>query len=333
MNENKSNNSVMKLDRTQSGNTTNVSTFVKREEKTYVRRYAMSEGKRRVWLENHKPGEEYSIMYPSTRTLRNEEAASNDDRRDKAKLLMMCLGIALVLILIYPMAKLAASHLVIEEVRVEGSSLYTSEDLMNAVGLNLGDGMPLLTVSMFEKALLSNLPYIHSCKISFELPNILIFDLTDEVAVVYTEIYGEYYALSSSLRVLERTHSKEKFGDLLYIEIPRVIHAVVGDSLIFEGSEDGGYITEFISLLSESNLAGRVGRVYFDQKFDIVASVDGKYRVLLGSPADMDLKLATVSKMIEENAEECTSNGLIDVRVVEVAGIVINTDIDPETRE
>lgn len=332
MNENKSNLSVVKKDRAQSGNTTNVSTFVKREEKTYVRRYAMSDGARRVWLENHKPGEEYSIMFPSKKALRTEEV-NDTDRREKAKLLMICLGIALVLLLLYPMAKLAASHLVIEEIRVEGSSIYTSDELLEAVGLKVGDGMPLLSANTAEQTLLSNLPYIHSCDISFELPNILIFDLTDEVAVVYTEIYGEYYALSSELRVLERADSKENYSHLLYIEIPRVTYAVVGEVLVFDGTEDGDYIVEFLSLLDDSELQGRLGKVYFDQKFDIVASVDGKYRVLLGSPADMKLKLATVSKMIEENADECTSNGLIDVRVIEVAGIVINTDIDPETRE
>lgn len=332
MNENKSNLSVVKKDRIQSGNTTNVSTFVKREEKTYVRRYAMSEGSRRVWLENHKPGEEEAIMFPSMKTLRAEET-TDGDRREKAKLLMICLGIALVLLLLYPMAKLAASHLVIGEIRVEGSSIYTTDELLEAVGLKLGDGMPLLSANTAEQELLSNLPYIHSCNISFELPNILIFDLTDEVAVVYAEIYGEYYALSSDLRVLERAESKDSFADLLCIEIPRVTYAVVGERLVFEGNENGDYIVDFLSLLEGSNLKGRVGKVYFDQKFDIVASVDGKYRVLLGSPADMKLKLATVSKMIEENADECTSNGLIDVRVIEIAGIVINTDIDPEMRE
>lgn len=333
MNELKSNNSVMNREQTEGGNTSNVSTFVKREEKTYVRRYAMSEGQRRVWLENHKPGEEDSIMFPSMRSLKAEEAASDDDRREKAKILMICLGIALVLLLLYPIAKLAASHLVIEEIRIEGSTMYTAEQLLSAGGLKVGDGMPILTADTAEETLLSNLPYIQSCNISFELPNTLIFNLTDEVAAVYTEIYGEYYALSSSLRVLERAESSDSFSHLLYIEIPRVTHAVVGEQLEFDSGETGDYIAEFLSLLSESDLQGRVGRVYFDQKFDIVASVDGKYRVMLGSPADMKLKLATVSKMIEENAEECTGNGLIDVRVVELAGIVINTDLDPDARE
>ena len=86
-------------------------------------------------------------------------------------------------------------------------------------------------------------------------------------------------------------------------------------------------------MLEETELSGRIGRIYFDRKFDIVASVDGKFRVLFGSPSDMKLKLATVEKMIEENSDKCGDSGIIDVRVVEIAGIVLDAGIDPEERE
>ncbi len=333
MNENKSNKPIVKNDPAQSASTPNVSTFVRREEKTYVRRYAMSEGRRRLWLENHKSGDEDSIMFPSRRAMSAEEAASDSDRREKAKLLMICLGIALVLLLLYPMARFAASHLVIEEIRIEGSEIYTAEELLEAGGLNIGDGMPLLSTSEAEETLLSNLPYIQSCNISFELPNTLIFSLTDEVPTVYTEIFGEYYALTSSLRVLERAESKDEFSHLLYIDLPRVQRAVVGGQIVFADGDEGKYITDFLDKLAESELSGRIGIVYLDEKFDIVASVDDKFRVLLGSPAEMKLKLATVAKMIEENSDECLTSGIVDVRVVDVAGIVINADIDPNVRE
>ena len=40
----------------------NVSTYVKKEEKVYVRRYAMSESRRRRWLENFKKDQADNIM-------------------------------------------------------------------------------------------------------------------------------------------------------------------------------------------------------------------------------------------------------------------------------
>ena len=97
MNELKSNNETVRT--TQSGNTSNVSTYVKREEKTYVRRYSMAKKDLSTWIRNNQVGDEYKILYPSLRQFKAQEAASDPERREKAKLLMVCVGIALVLFL------------------------------------------------------------------------------------------------------------------------------------------------------------------------------------------------------------------------------------------
>ena len=51
------------------------------------------------------------------------------------------------------------------------------------------------------------------------------------------------------------------------------------------------------------------------------------------TPSEMKLKIATVAKMIGDNKEKCETGGIVDVRVVDIAGIVINADIDPSARE
>lgn len=331
MNESKVNKPIER--REQSGKASNVSTFVKREEKVYLRSYVMTEGKRRRWLQNFMPGKEDEIMFPSKRIACVEDAVTDPERREKAKLLLICLAIAFFLLLLIPIAHFTVSHLVIEEIRVEGDSLYSAQELLEAGGMDMGGNMPLFNANTAEERVCSSLPYVQSCNISFELPNILIFNVTDECAAMYTEIYGEFYALSKSLRVLERKESADGFAELLYVEIPQVKRAVVGEQILLEDDVNGEFIGSFLELIEASDLKDRLDIVYFDKKFDIVASIDNKYRVLFGSPADMPLKIATVSKIIEDNADECTSCGIIDVRVVEIAGIILNTDIDPNVRE
>lgn len=310
----------------------NVSTFVKKEEKTYVRRYAMSESRRRRWLENHKKGQEDAIMFPSMKPLKAEEATL-DDRREKAKILMICVGIALILLLLWPMARFAASHLVVENIRIEGSAAYSSEEILNTAEIGIGDGLPIFKAKAMENALRTTLPYLKSCKITLELPGTVIITLTDEAPAFCAEIFGEYYAVSADLRVLERADSNGSFAKLIEIELPLVSRAIVGEKIVFADGDDCDHITEFLILLSESELEGRIDKVYFDEKFDIVACVDSEFRVMLGSPSEMKLKLATVAKMIGDNSEKCETGGIVDVRVVDVAGIVINADIDPTARE
>ncbi len=313
-------------------NASNVSTYVKKEEKTYVRRYAMSEGKRRRWLENHKAGQEDAIMFPSMKAI-NAEEATLDDRREKAKILMICLGVALVLLLLWPMARFAASHLVVEDVRIEGTTLYSGEEILKAAGIGIGDSLPIFKAKNIEGSLKNSLPYLKNCSVSFDLPGTVIITLNDESPAFCAEIFGEYYAMSADLRVLERADTRDSFSKLIYVELPHVSRAVVGEKIVFADGDDCDHITEFLTLLSQSELDGRVEKVYFDKKFDIVACVDSEFRVMFGSPSQMKLKMATVAKMIGDNAEKCETGGIVDVRVAEIAGIVINADIDPMARE
>ena len=81
MNELKSNNKIVRTK--QSGSTSNVSTYVKGEEKNYVRRYSMTKKNVSRWIENNYDGDEYSLLYPSIGRFKVEEAASDPEKREK----------------------------------------------------------------------------------------------------------------------------------------------------------------------------------------------------------------------------------------------------------
>ena len=313
-----------------SANVTNLQSV---EKKAYIRSYAMPNGRKREFLEKRKSKEEaMDIMFPPRRLMSPEEAAEDPERIEKAKTFMICVAIALICLLMYPLVNFAMSRLVIEQVRIEGSDKYTADELLEACGFVMGDKLPLLSAKDDADDIGEYLPYIESCEISFELPNTIVFTLSQEDAVVYTEIFGEFYALSDDLKVLERSDDESTFADLPYIKMPATDLAVAGKDIILSQG-DADYIVEFLAALKNSKLDSRVSVIYFESKFDIVFSVDEKYRVLFGSPNELTLKFATINKMIEENTAECTSYGIIDVRVVEVAGIVINADINPLMRE
>lgn len=315
----------------QGGTSPNVSSIVKDAKTERVKRYVMSSDSKRVWLENHMPDEADSINFPGA--LARAHGVVTEERKKKARLLIFSLCVAVLILIVSVFVWYFSSRLVIKDIRVEGSELYTADMLMSSCGLSLDDKLPIFSKNEFENALLEEFPYIKDCSISVELPNTLIFTLTEEKAEIYAEIFGEYYAMNSSLRILERSESKEDFSDLLFVKLPRVKSAVVGDRLELADGLDCDYIVNFFESIDSSALAGRLGVVYFDKKFDIVASVDGKFRILFGSPTELTLKISAAAHIIDENAEKCTSGSVLDVRVVDIAGIVLNADIDPDARE
>ena len=70
--------------------------------------------------------------------------------------------------------------------------------------MDLGDKLPLFKAKGMESSLRESLPYLKNCEVTFELPGTVIITLTDESPAFCAEIFGEYYAISADLRVLER---------------------------------------------------------------------------------------------------------------------------------
>ncbi len=328
------NKNIINSDPKKRGVTSNVSNFQKEEKKAYVKSYVMTDGAKRRWLEEHADEniDDIKVIFP-TDSMRLRDETETPERREKAKILIISLCAAAILMMISLIFMIFASRLVIKEIKVEGNSRYSSEDMVAACGFSLESGMPVLGRERVCESLLAAYPYLKTCEITLEFPNTVIISVTEEKAEIYTEIFGEYYALNSKLKILERAENKEVFADLLYVVIPRAERAVVGEKLVFADDEDGDYILEFLELTASGPLAGRLDVVYFEEKYDMVASADGEFRILFGSPAEMSLKLDAAAHIIGQNEDNCTSGSIVDVRVVDIAGIVINAGIDPEIRE
>ncbi|MGM9641710.1 MAG: cell division protein FtsQ/DivIB [Eubacteriales bacterium] len=326
------NKAIIDRNKTQGGTSSNVSSIVKDAKPERVNRYVMSSGAKRIWLENYMPDEADSINFPGALSRVGDDIAT-EERKKKARLLIFSLCVAVLLLIVSVFIGYFSSRLVIKEIRVEGSELYTADMLLSSSGLDFNDKLPIFSTDTIENALLAEYPYIKNCSISVKLPNTLIFTVIEDKAEIYAEIFGEYYAMNSSLRILERSENKEDFSDLLFVKLPHVKSAVVGEQLELADGLDGDYIVSFLASVNASELAHRLGIVHFDKKYDIVASVDDKFRILFGSPSEMSLKISAVAHIIDENTENCTSGSVIDVRVVDIAGIVMNADIDPDARE
>ena len=82
MNELKSNNQIV-MRGVRNGTSSNVSEYVKREEKIYVRRYSMPKRKLSSWIYNYLDGNEEAVLHPTTRGFKAQEAISDIDRRKK----------------------------------------------------------------------------------------------------------------------------------------------------------------------------------------------------------------------------------------------------------
>lgn len=312
-----------------------------KDEQEYVRQYVMPQTRRSKWAQEYVGIEDVSIdaanvfSSPADKDKpRRRPSDENKERRRKAKIMLIVLGILLAVVLAYPIVSLFRDRLVINDVWVEGDSPYTAEELMSAAGMKLGDGLYAQSKSQAATKILENLPYLNTCSISIELPDKLVIKVTSSTATMYTKIAGEYYALSPSLRVLERSDTPDKFKakGLVFTDLPRTSRAVVGSDLVLAGGKDSEYIVNFIKTIDASPLAGKITRLFLDDKFDIVATVSGAYRIKFGSNGDAVLKVMAAARIIESDDFGNKGAAVIDVTVPTLACARYEQNFDPDSR-
>ena len=235
--------------------------------------------------------------------------------RRKAKWLIAIVLLCLCCVMAYFISKFFASFFVVGEISIEGSSPYSNSEIISAAGIGKDDKLYRLDKKAAEKAITENLPYISSASISIKLPSYVHITVRSEKAVMYTEIAGEYYALSDTVRVLERADKPDRFAaaGILYVTLPKTGSAVVGMPLTLADGTDTAYIAKLEAAIADSELAGRVTKLFIDERFNTVLTVDGRYRVIFGSDADAPQKALAASRVIAECAYPPDVTAIIDV--------------------
>ncbi len=295
-----------------------------------VRRYTMKRSQRNNWLRRYM---RVVIREEGTAGARRREREDSGTRRRKARVLLAVLAAAVAVLAAVPLAKLVAAQLTVKNIEVIGECPYTAAELAEAAGI--GGDSRLFSFDRSEAAAeaCSRLSYLRSCRVSRKLPDTVVFTVSAETPVIYTEIAGAYYSLSGALRVLDRSTDPSVYAarGLVYAVLPETVSAVVGTELRFAPGIQPSYITETVGALAAEGLLDSVSRLYLDDRFDIIAVYRGRYRIRFGSSSEIGLKLATAVR-IADGAEPGEGQGaVIDVSTPRTSGLLYVNGFDPNT--
>lgn len=298
-----------------------------------VRRYTMTKKARNRWLGRYMSDSQ--TVSPKNFSAQKKAGAGENDGgalREKAGKLLFGFILTVALGLILFITGTVLSRMTLDAVRVEGGSTYTGDELLAASGLSYGDNLILGRIKAGDPK--ESLPLLEDCSISLDLPGTLVFTVRESVPEVYTEIAGSYYSLSPSLRVIERSDSPETFASagLVYVSIPRTSSATAGSKLELAGGADSSYISGFLGVLSESGVLPRVSRIFLEEKYGAVITLDGRYRIIFGTPSDARLKLDTALRVISEADDGNAAGYTVDVSDPAMAGVRKLESFDPDLR-
>lgn len=214
-----------------------------------------------------------------------------------------------------------------KEVVIEGSTYYSGDEILAECGITDKDNLFFISEKELEDRLTLQFPYIERITLKRRLPTTVIIHVEEDSPAYFTEIGGEAFLLSQSLRVLDYASKTRDLtrdtSDLCQITLPTVTYAVVGRRLEFERASTYNYMIEFLSVLNSSDYAGKVGRINAASKFRIsIYLCDNQYKVILGSAESAEEKLLFFTNIKRQKLEE-NAFAVVDVSDLDRAFVSI----------
>lgn len=219
----------------------------------------------------------------------------------------------------------------VRSIEVRGCDMTSPEEIISVCGLTEGSGYFSYNTSKAEEKILNKIPCITEADIDRSVFGKVIITVNEKKAFWYTEVFGEYYAMSESLEIIRRTDKKKEFVDrgLVRLDFPEVKSAVLGRVIEFtDENRDCSFISGFLSEIRESELykSGRLDQICIETKFEIFVVCDLKYKINIGKYSSADIKLDMVAKALED--EQFEGDGCWQIDVSNVSRIVTRQDYE-----
>ncbi len=191
---------------------------------------------------------------------------------------------------------------------------YTPEELAEAGEIKKGEKIYSADLERAERLILEEFTEIGSIRVSRDLPNRIIFEPVYASAKYYIELYGEFYTLSDSLRVLERVESRSYCTSLRLVRLylPEIRRAVAGEVLSFAEENASEYISRMLSAVSDSDLYGQIDKLYIESKFECHAVKTDSFKISFGECRDEKIKLQMAMRVMEEGGYYTQTGVFID---------------------
>ncbi|NLW73825.1 MAG: hypothetical protein GX057_02860 [Clostridiales bacterium] len=218
----------------------------------------------------------------------------------------------LLLLIIWGISALAGSLIKVRSVEVIGSSPYSDEEIISYTGIAAGSRVNKIDRRGLERDLLRKYTYLREAEIKTGLFGKVRIIVSADTAEYYTEIAGDYYALSPDFRLLELGGSSDfESAGLIFISLPKIKSAILGDKIVFYDS-DSGFVAELMDELKNSELYPGIQKVNAADRYAINLICE-RYKVKIGAYKDITLKLKIASQMAKDDVLDGDVKAVLDV--------------------
>lgn len=183
-----------------------------------------------------------------------------------------------------------------QQIRTEGSQLYTAEEIIEASGIKKGENLLRLSRKKVLANLQKELPYIDNLKLEKRFPNGVTLKVTDAQPEYCFTVSQNRYLTGQSYRILAENPAETQ-------EVISVSAAVtVKDSkIVFENAVDRKVLETLMTYRAQLNLP--IHSVDLSDPSSLRIRLANRFEVQLGTDSELGGKMAHLSSMLSAMEE------------------------------
>ena len=202
----------------------------------------------------------------------------------------------------------------VSTIEVEGNSLYTSEEIIEASGIEQGDNLFFINRFTAISRIFSKLPYVEKAVINRSLPNRLVIVITESQAIACVAAEDGTWAIDRGCKLLSKAGGDELRG-LIRIEGLTPIAPEAGQ-IIAPGEAESPKVSYLSAILTQIDTLGlRDNITYIDISGISNPSFDylGRFTVKLGSFENTEYKFQCLLSAVDALSEG--DRGTLDLSI------------------
>lgn len=195
----------------------------------------------------------------------------------------------------------------ISTINVEGNSIYSDQDIIDASGIQIGDNLFFINRISAGSRVVVKLPYVDSVSIVRELPNSCTIVVEESRAVASISVGDELWSVTHSGKFLGTVDEDDP---LVLPEITglTVSTASVGDNIAVPENEKDKleYLIQILEQIKLRGIEGHITAIDVSSASDPVIEYQSRFTVKFGELDDTEYKfgkmLSAVSKLSPDDA-------------------------------
>lgn len=186
----------------------------------------------------------------------------------------------------------------------KASGIYTSDQIIMASGLNVGDNMVRTNFHKVEERIEKSLPYIKDAVVTSSVSGKIVITVQDTSSAIAIQKDNNYIIADADNKVLEIVPVLPEDSTLMVIRINGDVTAEIGEIFILNNSTENELYRIISAYLGEAELLSKITEMDLTDELSLKLIYEGRVRLLLGTTDNMDEKIKSAAKVLEKEDEQ-----------------------------